>query len=80
MLPVGFAFAVFAMVMVVQQFLRCLCEMNSNNVISAVYENPENKCCAQEQHSSNELSDVYENTENMCCAQKHNSPLNAVFE
>ncbi len=53
--------------------------MNSN-VISAVYENPENKCCTQEQNSSNEICDVYENTENKCCAQKHNSPLNAAFE
>jgi hypothetical protein len=36
-LDVGFAFAVFAMVLVVQHFFWCCCEMNSN-VISAVYE------------------------------------------
>ena len=60
--------------------IRVVYLLDEVNVISAVYENPENKCCAQEQHSSNELCDVYENTENKCCAQKHNSPLNAVFE
>jgi hypothetical protein len=45
-----------------------------------VYENPENKCCAQEQNSSNVISAVFENTENKCCALKQNSPLNAAVE